>query len=110
MIRVFSYGTSVTNEGNFTICVVDPLVGIVESTNTNNINIYPNPSSGTFTIETTEQESELIILNTLGEIILSQKIQNGKTEIDLSNQPNGIYFLHLTSENGTTTKKLSIQK
>ncbi|MBI3503143.1 MAG: T9SS type A sorting domain-containing protein [Bacteroidetes bacterium] len=58
-----------------------------------NISIYPNPSAETFTIESKEKEYAIILTNTLGEKILSQKFQNEKSEIDLSTQPAGIYFL-----------------
>ena len=110
LIRVFSYGTATTNEGDFTICIVDPLMtGIEESTN-ETFMIYPNPSSGKFTIETKEQETEISIVNVVGEKILSLKMISDKSEIDLNEQPNGIYFLNIKTENGIANKKLIINK
>ena len=41
----------------------------------------------------------LTITNPLGEIIEEQRIISPKTEINLSSQPSGIYFLRLTGKN-----------
>jgi len=66
----------------------------------NQIHIYPNPSTGKFTIkmtpnkldQTRDNTTSLEIINTLGEIIYQSEITNPKSEIDLSKQPKGIYF------------------
>lgn len=46
----------------------------------------------------------------MGEKTLSRKLQNEKSEIDLSAQPNGIYFVHIILEEGTAVKKIVINK
>lgn len=56
------------------------------------LSIYPNPTNSNFTIYT-EIQTTISITNTLGEIILTQKLQQGKNEINVSNQPNGVYFI-----------------
>ena len=74
------------------------------------LNIYPNPTSGSFIIETnaaTNQTVEIFDVN--GKLILSQII-NGKTIIDASNLSNGIYNLSLTSSDGFINKKLVVVK
>ena len=40
-------------------------------------NIYPNPNSGSFTIDI-PSTSQITILNTLGQIIYSEKLNSGK--------------------------------
>jgi hypothetical protein len=84
--------------------------GINEIINDDSFALYPNPSYGTFTIETKVNGYTLIITNVLGQTILSQKIQSKRTEIDISNQANGIYFILVKSNNGTAIQKLIIQK
>jgi hypothetical protein len=71
--------------------------------------IFPNPTSGKFILDT-KIKGEFFVYNTLGGEIYQSKIKNQKSEIDLSAQPNGVYFLHVQSENGTTVKKLIINK
>jgi hypothetical protein len=62
--------------------------------------IYPNPSSNTITIETTElsNQSELIIFNLNGQAIDQYQITDQKTVIDISYLPAGVYFFRLTSD------------
>jgi hypothetical protein len=84
--------------------------GIKEFNSDDYFLLYPNPSYGTFTIETKVNEYALIITNVLGETILSRKIQNEKSEIDISNQASGIYFILVKYNNGTAIQKLILQK
>ncbi len=71
--------------------------------------LYPNPSSGAFTITNKNGSTEKVeIYNTIGESIENGEIlqTSDKTIIDLSNQPKGIYFVKITDNNNV----LSIQK
>ncbi|MBI4946480.1 MAG: T9SS type A sorting domain-containing protein [Bacteroidetes bacterium] len=98
-----NYASLVTSSG----CVVS----VSNIYNSIHIEIYPNPNTGTFTIETQEQESELTIVNILGEKVYQSIIQQlTNSTIDLSAQPNGIYFIHIKTEQGTATQKLIINK
>ncbi|HLG35822.1 MAG TPA: T9SS type A sorting domain-containing protein [Bacteroidia bacterium] len=76
------------------------------------ITIFPNPSSGIFTIQTEEQfiNSTMTIFNVLGEEILEQKILAALTEINLSHHARGIYFLQLRTSGQTISKKIILQK
>jgi hypothetical protein len=52
-------------------------------------------------------ENALIeIYNSLGSIIYSTEIENVKTEIDLSNQSSGIYFILIKTENNPIAKRI----
>jgi len=73
--------------------------------------VFPNPSDGIFEIriqnsELRTQNSELKVLNVLGEEIDHQLINSSTHQLDLSNQPNDIYFLQITSDDFSVTKKL----
>jgi hypothetical protein len=97
--------------------------GVNEFTNEENISVFPNPSNGIFTLKwdmgqmTSDVEKNCVveIYNVLGEEIFEQKIisqkgQAQKTEIDLSNESNGIYFVTVKNENKSFTQKIIIQK
>ena len=77
----------------------------------NSFDIYTNPSSGIFTIETNNpaRAGLLTITNTMGEIISEQRITSPKTEINLSSQARGIYFVKVTTNVGTKTQKIIVQ-
>ncbi len=83
---------------------------IAENNKANNFNIYPNPSNGTFTVDTKKNDYKLIITNILGEIVYQSEIKNPQSEIDLSKQPKGVYFVQMTYEDKNTfTKKIVLQ-
>ncbi len=93
--------------------------GIETFSNQNNFILYPNPTNGNFTIQSPERFSILEITNFLGEKVyetISMKgannntLQSGKQIIDLSTQPDGIYFLQLETIQGNISKKIIIAR
>lgn len=58
------------------------------------IKIFPNPSTGSFIIET-QSNNSIEITNPLGEKILTQELSQGKNEVNLRTHPNGIYFIRV---------------
>jgi hypothetical protein len=62
------------------------------------LNLYPNPASEKVTIITDVTEHSVIsIYNLQGQILLRQQIQQGKTDIDISELAKGVYILRLYS-------------
>tara|TARA_B100000809_G_scaffold190766_1_gene189401 strand:- start:220 stop:3420 length:3201 start_codon:yes stop_codon:yes gene_type:complete len=85
--------------------VFSQTVGIEEQNQLEEVNVYPNPTNGKFVLSFVANElqsSTIEIYDVLGKIVISQKntINIGFNEvvIDLSNQPNNVYILKLTSE------------
>jgi heat shock protein HslJ len=72
-------------------------------------NFYPNPSEGFIEINlknTLTSNTTLEIYNEIGILHKTEKITATKTQIDTNDLASGIYFLKITSENGTSIKKL----
>lgn len=89
--------------------------GTIDVTNydlSNSVSVYPNPTNGTFLISTEEKQEKinLSIINVLGEKIFETSSSEKETTIDIKNQPNGIYFISVKSEQGAVIKKLIINK
>jgi hypothetical protein len=73
------------------------------------ISIYPNPSDGKLFILTSELIKSIKVTNIIGkEIYLNNNFNNNS--IDLSNSQNGVYFISLSTEKGTITKKIILTK
>jgi hypothetical protein len=67
------------------------------------ISLYPNPFQNNITVVVPEnQETPVQIMNALGSCIYSGTVTGGKKNIDLSDQPGGIYFIKI----GSVTKKI----
>ncbi len=83
-------------------------IGIHELTNSNtDITIYPNPFNTKVTLVTLGKlEADLQLYNSLGSLIYKQKITNDKTEIDLTELQNGIYFVKIDRANSFSVLKL----
>ena len=73
--------------------------------NTQQIKIYPNPTSDDLTIEDL-QKSTLEITNIQGQTILQQTLQQGKTDIDIRRLAKGVYILRLCSNDKTVVTKI----
>ena len=78
--------------------------GIVESEI--NFSVYPNPTSEMLHIISSEG---IIQLTDLSGKIISTKKHQGKSTIDVSSLPSGLYLIHLQTENMTTTQKIVIK-
>jgi len=62
------------------------------------LNPYPNPASEKVTIITDMSENPIIfIYNLQGQLLLQQQVQQGKTDIDISDLAKGVYILRLYS-------------
>ena len=82
-------------------------LSINEIENNEDVNIYPNPTTGIFTISTEGGKiKEVKVFNLLGEEIYSTTIDNQQTTINLSSQAQGIYFVQVEIDKGIMRKKL----
>ena len=86
--------------------VVIPGVNVDEN-QTDQIQVYPNPSKGNFNIEVAEP-IRFELYNGLGQLIIAGQKDGGSIQIQ-TQQEKGVYFLRIISENGSRTEKLVIE-
>ena len=67
------------------------------------LKIFPNPSAGKFTVNTDEEVEEMEVHDILGKSILKT---NNNTEINLSDEPEGVYFIKLKINGQIITRKI----
>jgi len=72
----------------FVAKLLGPVSDVTEEYLKDELLVYPNPSEGKFTIEA---EGEIIFYNSLGEIVLTEKLHN-KNDFDLSTHAKGVYM------------------
>ncbi|MCT4624577.1 MAG: T9SS type A sorting domain-containing protein [Schleiferiaceae bacterium] len=77
------------------------------------LKIYPNPNSGRFTLEFTEETSSLVnvfIYDLAGNVLFSDEFRSNSEkysrEIDITDRPAGVYFLLLKQNNASQTQKI----
>lgn len=71
-----------------------------------NFKSYPNPVKNNLTIQNTSTIDEIALYSITGETVLTKKIKNLRSEIDLSTLSSGIYFLKVKSEGEEKTVKI----
>ena len=95
----------------FTKCY-DCAVSIDEALGT--INLFPNPTSGAFTLERSELAGniEVTVIGLQGQLLLATEWTAGQSElnIDLSDLAAGVYMVRLTAEEGTRTLRVAVQR
>ena len=72
--------------------------------------IYPNPSQGIFELESEVRIFGLEIVNVLGERIYLSYLDSYRTSIDLRKQPEGTYFLNVSTDEGVARRKIILSK
>jgi uncharacterized repeat protein (TIGR03803 family) len=86
------------------------VTGINEVATVTNVNLYPNPNKGEFTLEVNNTETasadtkdnvKLEVYNTVGQMVHTQNIQNDvkQSTINLGSEPSGVYIYKVVSDN-----------
>jgi hypothetical protein len=81
-------------------------LGIEENT-ANLFSIYPNPTNGLLTINSTSSISEITVYNNLGQQLFTSEKTN---QVDISTLSEGIYFVKIKDKNGQTETKKVVKK
>jgi hypothetical protein len=87
---------------------------IDEYSATQGLDVYPNPSNGLFNIDLSSFNSEdvtLKVYNIVGKEIINKKVTNASNNynIDLTNQPEGMYIIKVLTENKKYISKVVIE-
>lgn len=78
----------------------------VNSSSESIISVYPNPSSGTFHINTGEEnEIQIKIINMLGQVLYEKELTQGVNEINISDFSDGSYFIMLKQKDKSVIRK-----
>lgn len=99
----------------FSYCVSCDIVDIDEITLQESFEIFPNPASDQLYIQFNLPESldlEVRLLNTLGQVVTSRILNNVNQEtinFATDNLPTGTYFIQLTSDEVSVSRKVIIQ-
>ena len=88
------------------VVTLSTCVGIEEYNNDGNFTLFPNPTSSTFTITSTDKIETMKLYNILGELLITETINNNQSTINISQFSKGIYFAEIKTEKGIVRKKV----
>lgn len=83
--------------------------GMDEVEDNSQLAVFPNPGNGIYSVNFRNHNSSyktMEVFNTVGKQILIAKNFSNSAVLDLSAQPDGIYFLHFTDGNNSITQKI----
>ncbi|MFT5148681.1 MAG: hypothetical protein ACI86P_001363 [Flavobacteriales bacterium] len=104
------FSTDATNRYYIDDLVFDGEPVSVEELSADEFNIYPNPSTGIFKINTERNIEQIIVRDILGKEVVNKNITERKiTQLDLTEFTNGVYAITLFSEGNNVTKKLILE-
>ena len=89
---------------------ISDVTGIKETPYCSNINVYPIPAKNILNISSTENISNIKIMNVFGQVIYTESINGNNTVINTSAYAEGIYFIQMQTAKGFVTKNITIQK
>lgn len=91
--------------------------GIHDYNGLTDLEIFPNPNNGTFTIQLSAaepQESNIELINMQGKVVYKDRIMLMKglnsEKIQMDQLSNEVYYLRVVSEKGIVTKKMIVRK
>ena len=75
------------------------------------IEAYPNPATDVLNIQSNKYTIQnIVMLNALGQEIISKEVDTKNTSIDINNIENGVYYIALKIEGNLIHKKIEIVK
>ena len=126
-----SYEINPSGSGNYQVCVTDSedcsgcsvtlemtcCVGIEEANFDGEVNLYPNPNNGQFTLEVEMQQAmnmTIGLYDMVGkQVWLDESLGSASSlrkHYDLTDMPDGVYFLRIYADNQMTVAKLIKQQ
>ena len=105
--------TGVDNNGcmrmdTLTIGVQNCTTGIEQSASASEVAVYPNPNNGNFIVITTANPQSILVTDVLGNELMSITPNSLSTNVSLSAQPNGVYFIKVMANGKQTVKRITI--
>ncbi len=74
------------------------------------MSIFPNPTSGMLNVTSNEEINSIEIFNSIGNTVVCSNVAGNSSAIDMSNLPNGMYFVRVSTANGIETVKVILER
>ena len=90
---------------------VDNVSGVVEQGEELKVNLFPNPSDGTFIIEMNNYTEAVIeVLDVIGNKVLAIQNPSKVNSIDIAAEPAGVYLVKIASNDMMLTRRIIVRK
>ncbi len=83
--------------------------GSTDSEVLNNVDVYPNPSSGVLYLKS-DKSLDVYITNMIGQRVFEQNDINANATLDINHLDNGVYLLTIIDGEASTSRKIILNK
>ena len=99
--------------GGYTFTGTAPFpMGVIEETNINQFNIFPNPSTGVFNVTfntSVKSNYKVSVVNTLGQVVY-EEVLNGfsgsySKQLNMEQYGKGLYMINIADDENSSTKR-----
>jgi hypothetical protein len=99
----FDYNAPInTGMANTTFQLLNNMQFVID----NSIEVSPNPTSSIISINGTSSIKSVQVYDVQGRLLETKLVDDAKATINISDKTNGIYFLKITTENGSKVEKI----
>ena len=103
----FYVQSNCSNNSSNWIGPLSSTTNIITKLYSENVSVYPNPNNKIFSTQSTKKIVKIEVLDILGSQIKTIELNTNFAEINISENPSGVYFLKISLENGNIiTKKI----
>jgi hypothetical protein len=104
---------TITTSASVVAYAKNVLLGVndIES-NPIHLSVFPNPNNGKFTIATVDEDlkgAAITVTDLMGKAIYEGSLTEMTQTLQLPDAAKGLYLVHLQSDKGTTTRKITIE-
>lgn len=92
------------------VSVTETFPNSVNEFSNTQITMYPNPSSGVIYLNSPTLIESITICSGIGQMILKQSPKLKSFKVDLSQFPEGIYYININKQNTIITSKITISR
>lgn len=103
---------SIDGSESFSTKTIDFCVGTVSAPTeiATEMSIYPNPTTGMLNVASNDEIDSIEIINSVGTTVISTNIAGSSSSVDMSNLPNGMYFVRVSTDNGIEVVKVVLER
>lgn len=77
--------------------------GGIKENQANTVTVYPNPTTGSFTIKSNQRKNaDVIITDVFGKEVFKTTMHDKQLSIDMKGRPNGVYFYRIVCNDGSS--------
>ncbi|MCW3085204.1 MAG: hypothetical protein JWP12_2570 [Bacteroidetes bacterium] len=98
------------NAPDYSYLMTNHTAAVAPVINNDELNVYPNPGTGVFTIETNSADkSSIEIYDVLGNRVKAFEQNGFKSTVDLSGYPKGMYMINVITNGKKVSKKIILE-